>query len=74
MSAVRALTEALIRLPSVTPDDHDCQKLLIALLVSLLLAALLGLLHRLAAKRGNSRDNAGTTFSNDADHHHDRTL
>jgi hypothetical protein len=36
--------------------------------------ALLGLLHRLAAKRGNSRDNAGTTFSNDADHHHDRTL
>lgn len=50
------------------------QKLLIALLVSLLLAALLGLLHRLAAKRGNSRDNAGTTFSSDANHHHDRTL
>ena len=47
------------------------QKLLIALLVSLLLAALLGLLHRLAAKRGNSRDNAGTTFSSDANHHHD---
>ena len=50
------------------------QKLLIALLVSLLLAALLGLLHRLAAKHGNSRDNAGTTFSSDANHHHDRTL
>ncbi len=35
MSAVRALTEALIRLPSVTPDDHDCQKLLIARLAPL---------------------------------------
>ncbi|MBN9425135.1 MAG: succinyl-diaminopimelate desuccinylase [Burkholderiales bacterium] len=35
MSAVRALTEALIRLPSVTPDDHGCQKLLIARLAPL---------------------------------------
>ncbi|MGD9946088.1 MAG: succinyl-diaminopimelate desuccinylase [Burkholderiaceae bacterium] len=28
MNAVRALTEALIRLPSVTPDDRGCQQLL----------------------------------------------
>ena len=29
MSRVRALAEALIRLRSITPDDHGCQRLLI---------------------------------------------
>lgn len=35
MNAVRALTEALIRLPSVTPDDRGCQQMLISRLAPL---------------------------------------